>query len=1210
MAVNYLIPGQSPKARYMNDLFEAFDAKLAKLLNNSSPFYLFNRGAVNGVLPSFTNIDTTAHLFFGPRFYILGPDYSTSSSAGAASMLHQIMNAGTPQIWAYDHDIFTDWVATAPLDTSRLHDQDDDRKLIRLQQATGTEYALMGRNSDPWNKVAFLDYSLGICRRDVSGEPYQVIETTTEYDTLTQAKVDCVDPWICAEVVFDGQDDFAIDWPATYDKHLFYRFHNLNVSEITISFIGTDDLVKHTLVIPARQCRCVRREGVDGPYLNGGKYFQRFQPDDPRSYRMLGKIRNLVSSVGPWDEYAANNVVNPWIISAYVQLLHRLWQNKGYDTDSLLIDTIPAFYIDPELFWRAEEHFCATQPVPSANRQPWVVDLTDLSLFGPLADTTKLGDLLYHTGRLELVATTGSGRVNIPFIGIDDFITNASGWGITVSYDGSNQLVLNATGKDLVTVSTNLLLANSGAPVRTITDLTIPNVSALAKATAFEGVTFNTSYTYYGHDANGALTTTTTETLTQDKLQAKAPTSNTALVIHDDTVADTEALTWLGASSEPETAYDAHVRFTGFGPILNWRTSVSHTSFLHNYPIISRRSNTDLSLAAGALVHSFTGCVHLGGLMGWPSWYRGTQRSTYIGTGSGGTLGEAGDGLGYDFQTGLFYSARTERYCAPREFLMEVGSVPVVAKMFYDLMAPLQEPNFYPYTQGIEFAEDNIGPTVKDMGELIELPHIAFLGRPSAPESNIFLGLGVWVDASTITHDRPGWSPTTFDLSGSNNATWWSANRTRLLTPTSAEIDGYYRTMGNIWRSIYQYFVPIALEHYNNLASLVNSIREVRPISFEWFYGGENQHIADTGGGVVRGIYGTTIRPKDAYRCWLTTGASLHTLFTNLGVTIHDINELPVDYDLMFDEPRKRIRAKFNYTYVFDVVTEDSVTYETDTPAGTIFDQFKSEIFSGYSGSAYTEFYWVTDADVRACAAGLGLASLRVQLVEPVKFAIAEIDVASKLAGSFTHDFTDFPFGPASATLNTAWIEAKRLWLRPCEEGDTVEWVRSIGVAGAPKLINKPAPDIMTARYAASFRPNGSPAAGGWRITYDYVVRYHFIDADTEQYTRDNWMSTVSGIQAEVFLSAIGIIGGERTHKVSKVPAAWLDAGTEFSLSSTAAAKAKVINPAQKMIPVDSVAAHGADITLQDVTPDEFLYGTPNEAWWINYHLTDTENVL
>jgi len=1067
----------------------------------------------------------------------------------------------------------------------------------------------MGRNSDPWNKVAFLDYSLGVVTRDVSGEPYQVIETTTEYDTLTQAKVDCVDPWICAEVVFDGQDDFTIDWPAEYDKHRFYRFHNLNATAITISFLGTDDEVKHTLTIPARQCRCVRRSSVDGPYVDGGKYFQRFLQDDPRSYRMQGKIRNLTSSVGPWDEYAANNVVNPCLIFFWVQLLQRTWQNSGYDTESRNIALTPTFFLDHEQFWQAQATFCETPATPNTRREPWVrADLDDAALFGALDAATLVGDLLYHRGRLELVGTDGTGRVNIPFVGIDDLITNASGWGITATINGSNLLELDATSKDLVTVSTNLLLTNSGQPVRAITDLTIPNISSLAKATAFEGTTFNTSFTYYGYNSSGALTTTTTVTLTQDKVQAKTPTSNVDLVIHEDLVEDAETLEWLGSSSEAETAYDAHVRFTGFGPLLAWRTTVTHESFLNNYPILGRRSNTELSLDAGALQVAFSGVVHIGGLVGWPSWYRGTVRSTYIGTSSGGTLGSAGDGLGFDFSTGLFHSPICRRFAIIRDFLVEVGSVPDVAKMFYDLMAALAEPNFHTYYSTIEFNADNEGPVVQGSeNPVIELPHISFLGRPPAAEAQLFLGVGNWVDEGVISHERPGWATATFDTSGANNASWYSSNRTRLIAGTSGEVDGFYRTGGNIWRSIYTHMVSMGVEHYNNLASLVNAIKEVRPISFEWFFAGESQHIANTDGGVVRGLYGTTIRPKDAYRCWLTTGASLHSLFTNLGVDIKEITDLPADYDLMFDETRKRIRAQFNYTYVFDTVTEASVTYETDTPAGTIFDQFKAEVFSGYSGSAYTEFYWVTDADVRACAEGLGLASLRVQIVEPIKFAIAEIDEASKLAGSFTHDFTDFPFGPASATLNTAWVEAKRLWIRPCEDGDTVQWVRSIGVAGAPKLINKPAPDVMTARYNASFRPNGSPAAGGWRITYDYVVRYHFVDADSEHYTRDNWMATVSGIQAEVFLSAIGIIGGTRTHQVSQTPAAWLDAGTEFSLTGDPEAKAKVINPTQKVIPVSTVAAHVADITLDEVTPDEFLYGTPDEAWWIYYQINDTE---
>jgi hypothetical protein len=189
--------------------------------------------------------------------------------------------------------------------------------------------------------------------------------------------------------------------------------------------------------------------------------------------------------------------------------------------------------------------------------------------------------------------------------------------------------------------------------------------------------------------------------------------------------------------------------------------------------------------------------------------------------------------------------------------------------------------------------------------------------------------------------------------------------------------------------------------------------------------------------------------------------------------------------------------------------------------------------------------------------------------------------------------------GPSGTTVNGPWIEAKRLWVRPADEAGA-GWVRSISTTGPIKLINKLAPDVMTQRYTQFIRPSSF----GWSITTDYVFRFVL---DDEQYTRDYWLATVNGSQAEKFVSAVGLVGGEFTHQVAQTPAQWLDAGVEFSLIGDPEAKAKARNITTKVIPVDTVAAHTADVTLADAAPDSFLYGATDQAVWVYYHLNDTE---
>ncbi|MBI5446922.1 MAG: benzoyl-CoA reductase, bzd-type, subunit Q, partial [Deltaproteobacteria bacterium] len=115
--------------------------------------------------------------------------------------------------------------------------------------------------------------------------------------------------------------------------------------------------------------------------------------------------------------------------------------------------------VDPDLDWREAEVITLGVDVGSVSSEALVCLDGKLYAYNtvrtgansPESAQNAMRGLFEKTGLkfedVHYTVGTGYGRVNIPFAGFADFLTNASGWGITVTYDGSDRMVLNATSK-------------------------------------------------------------------------------------------------------------------------------------------------------------------------------------------------------------------------------------------------------------------------------------------------------------------------------------------------------------------------------------------------------------------------------------------------------------------------------------------------------------------------------------------------------------------------------------------------------------------------------------------------------------------------------------------------------------------------------------------------------------------------------------------
>lgn len=405
--VPYLSGGESPTAAGMNVLFAEADRRVALALDNHSPLYLLTEDA--------TQSRQLLSPYIGPTFQFVGGPQPISGYYGT---------------WSYDHSVFQNAMAAAVPVAS-----DEATRILLLAPFPAATFTSIGKvrsmgNASWFMSPSLLRFSLEAHRKSFTpaggvAADYWIQETNTDAG-LNIVDLQRIENYEQAELVFEGRTE--LEFKAEWNKYNFFRIHNLNPSlPVEVTFLNTSGVEAHAVIVPPCSVRCVRRTGVDGAYTDGFKYFQKFLPDDPRFYQHGN----------------ANNVTNP---SRIIPFINHLLGGRRFrlSVAETIVIARPTVMLDPHV--RAE--------------------LPEGYAYGdPAVESTLLGDLLHHRGSLLDVKTVAADPVNtivtsIAFNGYGQmagvFDTREVGDDLQIkSLDTANQ-------HDFVSLSTNLLCTGGG----------------------------------------------------------------------------------------------------------------------------------------------------------------------------------------------------------------------------------------------------------------------------------------------------------------------------------------------------------------------------------------------------------------------------------------------------------------------------------------------------------------------------------------------------------------------------------------------------------------------------------------------------------------------------------------------------------------------------------------------------------------------------
>ncbi len=534
------------------------------------------------------------------------------------------------------------------------------------------------------------------------------------------------------------------------------------------------------------------------------------------------------------------------------------------------------------------------------------------------------------------------------------------------------------------------------------------------------------------------------------------------------------------------------------------------------------------------------------------------------------------------------------------------NSIPPEAVMFYPTgVAELGEPNFLPYINYVQFKVPVVGDQVGQLVNVSKKFGVAYVSADGALQNDVLRGLSAWWMRMSVSNWRPVWGVTTWDLSVPGS--WWQENKARLLENTPGQIDGNYGG-----RQLYFPYLPLLADHYNNLASEVNSIVAVAPLTFEWMTFREKEtsrmpvfnktNIADKD----KGIYYSTIRPKWCYTCWTERSGQEQIRFWKsfsqaFGLAIKTIDDLPASYVKLFESA---LAVNPKVAYVGGVAS--SVELNTQELGTTIFDEFKLSMFN-FPGDPHTLFDWIDARDLRQVSESLGIPSNFQRIVEPVEIEVYEITgvEAKQLIGTRNN--------PGLGYLQFPGMQGRRLAIIPVPL-EQAEWVRTpskvtffnedISMTVAPiKLVDKPAPDAMTQFNSGVIAVGVGQTSDPGIYTFSHLFKY-VIDED---YLKKHWKPDTGGVNAEEFFARIGVLNDSAQEvKVISRPVAYFQLPTMFSDTGLPRAKAVVQNPTQRVVPTKYRFLNRDEPTVVTThTEQEFdLHGEENKAqrlwFWFN----------
>lgn len=862
-----------------------------------------------------------------------------------------------------------------------------------------------------------------------------------------------------------------------------------------------------SVTIPALSSKCVRRDSATSGYLEGFKYFHRFKSGDAASYAMSGNA-------------AGNNVANP-------SLLFKLCRRLRYGAASE--DASPRVVTDESLMWDASGVYCGDgKPFPDCN------------------DGAMIGDLMHHRGNVHLMNTGGALVQTFTFNGWVNFLNQLQTAGATVAEDPTTAQVTIQFNGSITATGSNVILATSDRIANGLTGAgwAIPQITIGKKVWPIyqhneQLQIFNSSFRL---DNNGSPQFDHATTLTYNRkyghylaftdIVAGTPTPRIGqgrVIYQEQSVADLKRLNWNGEpnyagtdQANVYTEFTASFSFTGFGPMLIWEKKIKPEALEWTPGIITR-----------------------------------------FGSGTNRHLDDDGNLIEKDwinFHHGGFtdYDATTiTGHCSPRAPRVFIHRR---TKGAFNILAAIDErsytadglPVFAGYSGEKKYINVWERVRVEDKspytwhGGQSKHKEIKLLRKFSNPH-NLTAILGQW-QAGHLSY---------FDVLGQSHL--------------------YYDTLDSFGNDtldhdrVHDELMPLLVDHYNNLASVINAITRIEPLGFTGLF----QELASND----IGIFGSTIRPRNHFATVATQAQ--RDLWSYFGVRIRSELDLPVGYSALVNANDAEFRT----------VQETNNIERFNLQAPLLNARWKKFLF-GNENAAQGSYEWVAVEDVQELAERLGFKFYFHRLATPLKFEIFEGSGPSVLVTEIENrDNNYFPRSEAAS------CPARFPCFVPASEN--IEW---ISTPSTYRIHESDAADIFTFRfphYDSFIIGPGNGSLSGTRRYFEngYQLASISVDAAFRKQNTPSKVSLPSGFTTQpaavpgaMIFQAWGSTAG--SHKLLTVPSYALNYGSGFSSVSNDNAKARNIL-GYRVIPGAFVPESGSAEVI-DVVSEAIASGGPS----------------
>lgn len=824
----------------------------------------------------------------------------------------------------------------------------------------------------------------------------------------------------------------SLTFSKDFDKYNFFRIHNFNSTPLTVAFQGTDFGIKLTVTVPSYGCQCVRRDAVDSGYELGYRYFFKVHHGDPRTYSST----TYPTDTNLQNYCVANNVLNPHLANDIVSAAANIGDGNG-----------AKMHCELTRLWDASSLYCG-----------------DGKPFAPIADATLIGDLLIHRGDLLNVTSPDGTQWMRDTMTFNSFSTLQADFGahnFAVAFDVDGQPIIrgNSTHQDLISVSTNFLTApnTSILPALPVRDATkafrIQNFNAQSGPWhgAIDGVVNATTTVTTYTDPTGVNTAFTAKSLSTSYV------AGTPIKLATHTLAATKTAL-IQADTAASTSTDKAVKMTGFGLWLFWNRHLQLTAdpsgILDAVSYLGTRSLTsDGTLITPNSVNFFG--------YGWPDFLSANP----------------------------FFSPIYPVYFAGRRNVTIPGIYPEHGSMGYAYMRP----DWTYYWEQFPIAWS----AVRAIADKRAKGTIRILS--AFTEHDIFSMIGAYVSKTKLQTTSMFGVTSTYDFTGeldvippgdTTSNTVWGTIRAKMLT------NDYSFELNAADSDEFIFTRPQRIcDHYNNLASIINSVVKVEPLNFNNIFPLLENNF---------GIFGSHVRPKNQYYATNYSGDYFAAAFSALGISKKTEADFPpslqtlltkkVNYsrltanasvalsvgpnieakDLngppgLADATWEQIQIDPNpiyvltgvtqnpldttvmyytiqYNYSLDSVTEEIVAGDTinlqSSVAVMLFgnDNLNSNPYPGQTGTGYEHYIWYAVEDVKAAAERLGFKFKFFRLVQPITVKYAES------SGGITSTFDD-----NSAPYPFTYLDHWNTQFDPDQEygntnAPTVDWIRVDGV--------------------------------------------------------------------------------------------------------------------------------------------------------------------